>query len=75
MYSNLPHQNASNLTLKRTRSSENVQLPQLEPDTYLRVYTHKSLRRPCASPDEDNERLSVVGEKALDVAGDDGSVL
>ncbi|PBL01174.1 hypothetical protein ARMGADRAFT_414496 [Armillaria gallica] len=56
MYSNLPHQNASNLTLKRTRSSENVQLPQLEPDTYLRVYTHKSLRRPCASPDEDYER-------------------
>ncbi|KAK0245665.1 hypothetical protein EDD85DRAFT_801778 [Armillaria nabsnona] len=68
MYSNLTHQNASNSTLKRTRSSENVQLPQLEPDTYLRVYTHKSLRRACASPDEDNERLSVVGEKALDAA-------
>ncbi|SJL05570.1 uncharacterized protein ARMOST_08932 [Armillaria ostoyae] len=70
MYSNLTHQNASNSTLKRTRSSEHVQLPQLEPDTYLRVYTHKSLRRACASPDEyeDNERLSVVGEKALDAA-------
>ncbi|PBK77383.1 hypothetical protein ARMSODRAFT_279219 [Armillaria solidipes] len=70
MYSNLTHQNASNSTLKRTRSSEHVQLPQLEPDTYLRVYTHKSLRRASASPDEyeDNERLSVVGEKALDAA-------
>ncbi|KAK0456632.1 hypothetical protein EV421DRAFT_1895840 [Armillaria borealis] len=70
MYSNLTHRNASNSTLKRTRSSEHVQLPQLEPDTYLRVYTHKSLRRACASPDEyeDNERLSVVGEKALDAA-------
>ncbi|KAK0205676.1 hypothetical protein IW262DRAFT_1444006 [Armillaria fumosa] len=70
MYPNLTHQSSSNSTLKRTRSSEQVALPTLEPDTYLRVYTHKSLRRACASPDEyeDNERLSVVGEKALDAA-------
>ncbi|KAK0198284.1 hypothetical protein F5146DRAFT_1018949 [Armillaria mellea] len=70
MYSNSPHQSSSNPTLKRTRSSEQVSLPQLQPDTYLRVYTHKSLRRACATPDEyeDNERLSVVGEKALDAA-------
>ncbi|KAK0464992.1 uncharacterized protein EV420DRAFT_1512273 [Desarmillaria tabescens] len=71
MHSSSSYQSASNPTLKRTRSSEHVQLPQLEPDTYLRVYTHKSLRRPCAtSPDEyeDNERLSVLGEKALDAA-------
>ncbi|KAK0453555.1 hypothetical protein EV421DRAFT_1897561 [Armillaria borealis] len=70
MYSNSSRQSASNSTLKRTRSSEHVQLPQLEPDMYLRVYTHKSLRRACASPDkyEDNERLSLVGEKAFDAA-------
>ncbi|KAK0506261.1 hypothetical protein EDD18DRAFT_1122673 [Armillaria luteobubalina] len=70
MHSNLTHQSSSNSTLKRTRSSEQVSLPTLEPDTYLRVYTHKSLRRACASPDEyeDNERLSVVGEKALEAA-------
>ncbi len=68
------HQSVSNSTLKRTHSSEeseDVQLPQLEPDMYLRVYTHKSLRRACASPDEyeDNEQLSLVGEKVFDAAG------
>ncbi|PBL02469.1 hypothetical protein ARMGADRAFT_1158999 [Armillaria gallica] len=72
MYSNLLHQSASNSTLKRTHSSEeyeDVQLPQLEPDMYLRVYTHKSLRRTCASGEyEDNERLSLVGEKVFDAA-------
>ncbi|SJL01913.1 uncharacterized protein ARMOST_05237 [Armillaria ostoyae] len=70
MYSNSSRQSASNSTLMRTRSSEHVQLPQLEPDMYLRVYTHKSLRRACASPDEyeDNEQLSLVGEKAFDAA-------
>ncbi|KAK0242694.1 hypothetical protein EDD85DRAFT_946854 [Armillaria nabsnona] len=73
MYSNLLHQSASNSTLKHTHSSEeseDVQLPQLERDMYLQVYTHKSLRRACASPGEyeDNERLSVVGEKVFDAA-------
>ncbi|KAG7450690.1 uncharacterized protein BT62DRAFT_530284 [Guyanagaster necrorhizus] len=71
MYSDSSRQSTPNPTLKRTRSSEHVQLPQLEPDTYLQVYTHRSLRRPCATtPDEyeDNERLSVLGEKAFDAA-------
>ncbi|KAK0478321.1 hypothetical protein IW261DRAFT_1482901 [Armillaria novae-zelandiae] len=70
MYPNQTYQSSSNSTHKRPLPPEEVLLPKLEPDTYLRVYTHKSLRRACASPDEyeDNERLSVVGEKALDAA-------
>ncbi|KAK0472113.1 hypothetical protein EDD18DRAFT_1232957 [Armillaria luteobubalina] len=70
MYSNLTHQSSSNSTLKCTRSSEHASLPTLESDTYRRVYTHKSLRRASASPDEyeDNVQLSVMGEKAFEAA-------
>lgn len=54
-------------TLKHSRDDS---LPSIGHDSYLQVYTHKSLRRPGAKLAEydDNERLSVLGAKALEMA-------
>ncbi|KAJ7487417.1 hypothetical protein B0H11DRAFT_2013240 [Mycena galericulata] len=50
------------MALKRPLSSEPfAELPNLNQDTYLQVFTHKSVLR----ADQDNERLSVLGEKCL----------
>jgi len=64
--------------LKRPRSSSNAMeplppAPKLRGDIILEVFTHKSLRFPGAPIDEDsefgdNERLSTLGEKVLELA-------
>lgn len=46
-------------------------LPQIKSgDLILQVFTHKSLRRPNATPEQygDNERLADLGKVVLDVA-------
>lgn len=54
-------------TLKHSRADT---LPSIGPDNILQVYTHKSLRRPGLKLAEydDNERLSVLGAAALEMA-------
>ncbi|KAL0570624.1 hypothetical protein V5O48_011341 [Marasmius crinis-equi] len=43
-------------------------LPKLSGDYVCQVFTHKSLRRSEDASQEDNERLSVLGAKVLDLA-------
>jgi dsRNA-specific ribonuclease len=46
-------------------------LPKITGDSILEVFTHRSLRYPGAPSNElfgDNERLAVLGAKALDTA-------
>lgn len=75
----LSSQTASSTTstsLKRARPSTHEQPPRITGELILQVYTHKSLRRPADKGDsvnynndfEDNERLSHLGEKALETA-------
>lgn len=57
-------------TTGSVRSFEEAQypLPQIgDVDLMLQVYTHKSLRIP-GQPYDDNERLSELGSKALEMA-------
>ena len=62
--------------LKRTRSENKIKfnappLPQIKSgDLILQVFTHKSLRRPNATPEQygDNERLADLGKVVLDAA-------
>ncbi|KAJ7139951.1 hypothetical protein C8R44DRAFT_765865 [Mycena epipterygia] len=57
------------MALKRIHSSQTLvvpELPKLGGDTLLQVFTHKSLRR-AGQPTFDNERLSVLGEKFLEL--------
>ena len=65
--------------LKRTRSENQRKfnaslappLPQIKSgDLILQVFTHKSLRRPNATPEHygDNERLADLGKAVLDAA-------
>lgn len=59
--------------LKRARSPKNqdrVPLPPIDGERMLQVYTHKSLRMPGAreGEDTDNERLSALGERVLEMA-------
>lgn len=63
---------SSFITLKRTRpedrSSPFPPLPKINSELILQVYTHISLRRLDAPPDDygDNERLARLGEMVLD---------
>jgi dsRNA-specific ribonuclease len=73
-----PIVNIQSNPLKRTRSENqkkiNVSLaplPQIKSgDLILQVFTHKSLRRPNATPEHygDNERLADLGKVVLDAA-------
>ena len=73
-----PPQSHNPSGLKRPRSSSNTMesypaAPKLRGDIILEVFTHKSLRFPGAPINEDsefgdNERLSVLGEKVLELA-------
>ena len=65
--------------LKRTRSGNQRRfnaslappLPQIRSgDLILQIFTHKSLRRPNATPEQygDNERLADLGKVVLDAA-------
>jgi dsRNA-specific ribonuclease len=60
--------------LKRSRPENQRKappLPQIKSgDLILQVFTHKSLRRPNANPEQygDNERLADLGKVVLDVA-------
>ena len=59
-------------TLSETQRKFNVPpLPQIKSsDLILQVFTHKSLRRPNAAPEQygDNERLADLGKVVLDAA-------
>ncbi|KAJ7706366.1 ribonuclease III domain-containing protein [Mycena rosella] len=57
------------MALKRGHSSQTQvpDLPKLSGDTLLQVFTHRSLRRVDQPKSFDNERLSVLGEKVLDL--------
>ncbi|KAF8913028.1 hypothetical protein CPB84DRAFT_1841453 [Gymnopilus junonius] len=70
---------SSTASLKRSRSLDNHRrfdpsrvppLPRINSDIALQVFTHRSLRRPNASPAHygDNERLQELGKAAFDAA-------
>jgi len=65
----------STIAHKRTRPTDELSnhlpsLPQLSIDLVLQVYTHASLRRADARPEDygDNERLIPLGKAVLDAA-------